>query len=53
MEEDNSNVTNTDILLRTVELRITIQVPQKKGNPTLACHCALITGCTNVIFAWS
>ena len=24
MEEDNSNVTNTDILLRTVELRITI-----------------------------
>ncbi len=23
----------------------------KKGNPTLACHCALITGCMNVIFA--
>ena len=21
----------------------------KKGNPTLACHCALITGCINVI----
>ena len=25
---------------------------KKKGNPTLACHCALITGCMNVNFAW-
>ena len=23
----------------------------KKGNPTLACHCALITGCMNVTFS--
>ena len=30
-----------------------IQGVSKKGNPTLACHCALITGCMNVIFAWS
>ncbi len=22
----------------------------KKSNPTLACHCAVITGCMNVIF---
>ncbi len=29
------------------------RVYQRKGNPTLACHCALITGCMNVIFAWS
>ena len=24
---------------------------KKKGNRTLACHCALIAGCVNVIFA--
>ncbi len=24
---------------------------KKKCNPTLACHCALIAGCMNVIFA--
>ncbi len=29
------------------------RVSQKKGNPTLACHRALITGCMNVIFAYS
>ncbi len=29
------------------------RVYKKKGNPTLACHCPLITGCMNVIFAWS
>ena len=29
------------------------RVYQKKGNPTLACYCALITGCINVLFAWS
>ncbi len=27
------------------------RVYKKKGNPTLACHCALVTGCMNVIFA--
>ncbi len=30
-----------------------IQGVSKKGNPTLACHCALLTGYINVIFAWS
>ncbi len=29
------------------------RVYKEKGNPTLACHWALITGCMNVIFAWS
>ncbi len=29
------------------------KVNQKKGNPTLACQCALITEYTNVNLAWS
>ncbi len=31
-------------------MSINIHDVSKKGNPTLACHCALITGCMNVIF---
>ena len=27
------------------------RVYQKKGNPTLACYCALIAGCMYLIFA--
>ncbi len=28
-----------------------VQGVSQKGNPTLACHCALTAGCMNVIFA--
>ncbi len=32
-------------------LYVMIQGVLKKRNPTLACHCALITECMNVMFA--
>ncbi len=37
--------------LRCMRIVLLYRVYQKKGNPTLACHCALIAGCVNVIFA--
>ena len=40
-------------LLHKVKYNSTVQGVSKKGNPTLTCHCALITQRMNVIFAWS
>ncbi len=34
-----------------VNQNVLLQGVSKKGNPTWACHCALITECMNVIFA--
>ncbi len=42
------NVCSFSLILIQTRKRL-YRVYQKKGNPILACHCALITGCTNVI----
>ena len=45
--------TELEICFIKINILCNIQGVSKKGNPTLAWHCALITGCMNVIFAWS
>ena len=46
----HNHVDNNPIICRSISLN---GVRPRKGNQTLAFHCALIAGCMNIIFAQS